>query len=140
MEVSAATGVEDRIYRADNPDHFMKITPIAYPVEARWCDLTLGYSSQALLLQEVGRSVYAPVVYFPRQHVATEYLIESGKTSRCPLKGSAVYFDLNFLDRHQLALAWSYQQMLGFDTRLELIHKAVAFDAAAVQIIEHKNR
>jgi len=80
------------------------------------------------------------VVYFPRQHVATEYLIESDKTSRCPLKGSAVYFDLIFLDRRQADVAWSYQQMLDFDTRLELIHKTVAFDAAAVQIIEHKNR
>jgi len=140
MDVSAEKDITNRIYRADKPDHFMQITPIAYPVEARWRDLTLGYSSQALLLQEVGRSVYTPVVYFPRQHVATEYLIESGKTSRCPLKGSAVYFDLNFLDSRQLALAWSYQQMLDFDTRLELIHKAVAFDASAVQILEHKNR
>jgi len=118
----------------------MQITPIAYPVQARWRDITLAYSHQALLLQEVGRSAYAPVVYFPRQHVAIEYLTVNGKTSHCPLKGSAMYFDLNVLDGSQLALAWSYQQLLDFDTRLELIRNAVAFDNAAVQIIEHHTR
>jgi uncharacterized protein (DUF427 family) len=46
--------------------------------------------------------------YFPRAAVASEHLVESGKTTRCPWKGKASYFHVEARGERNPDAAWTY--------------------------------
>lgn len=66
----------------------------------------LGESSRALLLNEAG---YEPVVYFPRDDIATAFLDQSDKTTNCPHKGEASYYSIQTKSVTIPNAAWSYE-------------------------------
>jgi uncharacterized protein (DUF427 family) len=49
-------------------------------------------------------------VYFPRSAVREEFLQESDKTTRCPWKGTAHYYDVVVDGRQNRNAAWYYPQ------------------------------
>ncbi len=51
----------------------------------------LGESQNALELTE---GDYAPVIYFPREDIATAFLDRTDHSSHCPWKGDASYFSI----------------------------------------------
>jgi len=48
--------------------------------------------------------------YFPEQDVHMEYLSANGKTSTCPWKGKAEYFDVTVDGETAEGAAWMYPQ------------------------------
>ena len=66
----------------------------------------LGESSDALELVE---GDYPPVIYFPRADIAMAFLDESDKTSHCPHKGDARYFNVVTKSRTLENVVWSYE-------------------------------
>lgn len=69
----------------------------------------LGETTNALELSE---GDYPPVVYFPRSDIAMAMLDASEKTTHCPHKGDASYFDIvNRSDTLKDAV-WSYETPL----------------------------
>lgn len=129
----APTLVEGAIWRPDEPRHFMVIEPVEGTVTARVGDTVVASSAHAVRVKEVGLHIYEPVIYFPPQDVRGELLVPVARTTRCPLKGTASYYDIEVQD-HVSAGAWSYQQTLGFDRRLTQLESCVAFDRSHVDI------
>ena len=69
----------------------------------------LGESKNAIELSE---GSYAPVIYFPRADIAMALLEPSAKTSHCPHKGDASYFDIAAKSGLIADAAWSYESPL----------------------------
>lgn len=105
-----------------------------YPgkVEVRIGDITLASSTRALILKEVGRTVYNPVFYIPKEDVQTNLLQRvEGKQTHCPIKGDATYWDYKNLDRSGY-FAWSYENPL---PRSKKITEHIAFNLEHVTFI-----
>ena len=69
----------------------------------------LGESRNALELCE---GDYPPVVYFPREGIATAFLDRTDKTTHCPHKGDAHYYTIvNRSSRTENAV-WTYENPL----------------------------
>ena len=65
----------------------------------------LGESSRAVELIE---GDYPPVIYFPREDVATAFLDDSETRSHCPFKGDARFFSIQTKSQLIKDAAWSY--------------------------------
>ena len=75
-------------------------------------------SSRALILKEVGHSVYNPVFYFPKADVKIALEKEQGKSTHCPIKGHATYW----LPKGETVadyFAWSYENALPKSKKIE---------------------
>ena len=66
----------------------------------------LGESDSALELSE---GDYQPVIYFPRDDIAMDFLDESDKVTSCPWKGEARHFSISTSGSTLENAAWSYE-------------------------------
>ena len=94
------------------------------------------YSDKALKVREVGHAIYAPVIYFPQRHVRMEYLTLTAKSTECPLKGVTECYDIQLHGKIYKHAAWVYKTVYEFDERLQLLQGQMAFDTAAIQVLE----
>src|SRR5687767_1875136 len=89
------------------PDHPIDIEP----AKQRWRALFNGHviadTNDALILKE---SNLGPVVYFPRQDVAMEYMGKTDNHTHCPYKGDASYYTLRMDSYIEENIAWSYDE------------------------------
>lgn len=131
--------VKNQICRPGNAMHFMLINSIANNVEVIADGQPIAVSSSIKKVKEVGYDIYEPRLYFPRKDVDFTFLRESKKTSYCPLKGEAQYFDIIIEDKVIENAAWSYVAMLTFDKRLSEIEGYVAFYKEILLTIEYPN-
>lgn len=80
------------------------------PADGIWVVRTDGAviaeSTRALALIEGSR---APVIYFPREHVAMSFLDRSASATSCPLKGQASYYSVVGESGTLHDAGWSYE-------------------------------
>ncbi len=118
------------IARPNVPQHFMVLRPITRKIVVRFPDGTLlAQSNNATRLIESGKTIYDPVVYFPKDAITQPFTTQE-KSTHCPLKGDATYYSANGIDD----LAWSYENPLEFATEITGL---VAFYGDKVIIEEH---
>ena len=86
-------------------DH-IKIRPADGTWSVRAGGAVLGESANALELSE---GDYPPVIYFPRDDIAMEFLDTSDKSTTCPHKGQASYFSIVTKSTVLKDAAWSYE-------------------------------
>lgn len=130
MENGANMLVRDAIHNPNEPQHFMRIRPVKNSVTILLEDQAVAKTTNALRLLEVGRDVYDPVLYVPRDDLLVPLEKIVGKETLCPLKGTASYWRLKGEERH---IAWSYERPFDF---AEEIAGYVAFDASRVAVCE----
>lgn len=75
------------------------------PLTVRLGGTVLAESSAAITVREPG---HPERVYFPHLDVKMTHLIPSDKSTTCPHKGRAEYFDIAIKGSHRPNLAWSY--------------------------------
>jgi len=113
MGRAETTLVADAIHNPSEPRHFMRIKPVARRVIIRLGDEILADTTQAMRVLEVGKDLYDPVCYLPAADV-TDRLRRNDRSTHCPLKGDAAYFDL--VDAEGAIrlpnIAWSYPEPL----------------------------
>ncbi len=90
---SVVTLAEAAIHNPSERRHFMRIRPLERVVTVRRGEEVLARSSRCARLLEVGRDMYEPVIYMPREDI-TARMIASETTSSCALKGTASYLSL----------------------------------------------
>ena len=104
------------------------------PAQGTWVvradGAVLGESSRAMELRERGHD---PVVYFPREDVAMEFLEASTKHSMCPHKGDAGYYSIVTGSTTLTDAVWTYVEPkstvapiaghLAFDRRMVTIER-----------------
>jgi len=134
LNKEAVTLVTAAAHNPAEPRHFMRIKPIERRVRVLRDGAVLAESTAAVRLLEVGKDIYDPVVYFPRQDVS-DALKRNDHSTHCPLKGDAAYFDLQGADGSVAAerIAWSYETPFDFAAELAGL---VAFYGNAVTVEE----
>ncbi len=128
------TLVRDAIHNPAEPRHFMRLAWPTYLITASIQGVEIARSTRAIKLKEVGRDIYDPAIYFPRADVAMDKLVHLEKSTHCPLKGDAEYFDANIASLHYAEVAWSYDRTRDF---ADEIKGYIAFYPQRVQVIEY---
>ncbi len=94
-----------------NKRHYAVIDAYTRKLTLKYNDEIIAESKNALILKEVGKSVYNPVFYFPKEDIKVELISEANRKSYCPIKGDASYW--NFKENPTSDyLAWSYEKAL----------------------------
>ncbi len=112
------------------PDHPITVTP----AKSRWRALFNGHviadTNDALVLQEAS---YAPVVYFPREDVALEYMSRTDRKTHCPYKGDAAYYTILIDGQFAENAVWTYEEPY---PAMTAISGRVAFYPDKVEVYE----
>lgn len=83
-------------------------------------------TTNAVILKEVGKSVYNPSFYIPRKDVKVEcFRREDGYTTACPIKGDASYLAFIGTASTIERAAWSYEAPLDYS---QMIAGHIGFD------------
>lgn len=125
----AITMAEGTAHNPAEPRHFMKIKPVPRSVEIWAAGKRIAASDQAVRVIEIGRDLYDPVLYLPREDVQVE-LVGIERSTHCPLKGDASY---HALAGDPAPIAWSYDHPFDW---AEGLRGRVAFYADRVEVRE----
>lgn len=90
----------------------------------------IAKTTNALILKEVGKSVYDPVFYIPKEDITIDLKPELERSSHCPIKGEASYWNLE--NPTSEYFAWSYEEPL---PRSKKIKGYLAFNLNYVSLI-----
>ncbi len=124
--------LERRKTSPNGAGHYHLADPYSYQIRVSINGSEIARSNNALILKEVGQSLYNPVFYFPKEDVRMDLLIPvEGYTTHCPIKGEASYW--SFRDGETLFenVAWGYDNALDYS---EMIAGYVAFDQSVVTL------
>ena len=126
--------MEREIRRPDAADHFMVLKPIKRRIVIRLRDGTkLAETTRATRVLEVGKTLYDPVVYIPKQDLLVP-LTKQENTTHCPLKGDAHYYKFARAQGALADLAWSYEETFDFSQEIAGL---IAFYSNKVIVEEH---
>ena len=89
----------------------------------------IAESKDALELDETG---YDPVIYFPRADIAMPFLDRTEKTTACPHKGRARYYNVGGKSGTITDAAWSYEDTTDTAARIR-DHIAFQHDMVTVE-------
>ncbi|MCJ2069061.1 DUF427 domain-containing protein [Methylobacterium sp. J-030] len=88
------------------PDHPITVTPETRRVRVTVAGTVVADTRDALRLEEAS---YPPVFYVPRRDTRSAFFAPSARTSHCPYKGDARYFDLAVPGTRRPDAVWSYE-------------------------------
>ena len=108
-------------------DH-IKIQAASGTWVVRAAGAVLGESNDALALNEDG---YPEVIYFPRKDISMAFFDKSSKSTHCPYKGDATYYDLEAKSGTFSNAAWSYEAPI---EGMSQIAGYLAFDPTKVAV------
>ena len=111
--------------------HYSVIDPYKRRLILKYKNEIIADTREALILKEVGKSVYNPVFYLPKDAVKIKLVPEPGRQSHCPIKGDASYWNIEggFTDNY---FAWSYEEAL---PRSKKIQGYLAFNMEYITLI-----
>jgi uncharacterized protein (DUF427 family) len=89
-----------------DPRHPITVTPAGARWRATFGGHVIADSDDALVLKEAS---YPPVIYFPREDVAMDYMARTERRTHCPHKGDASYFTIARDGRIAENAVWSYE-------------------------------
>lgn len=92
--------------REPGPDHAIHIAAHEKRVRIAIAGTVIADTTRALALTEAG---YPVVLYIPREDANLRLLTRNARTTHCPYKGDASYFDLGVDGTTRAAAAWSYE-------------------------------
>lgn len=111
--------------------HYNVIDPYNRKLTLIYKGQTIAETTNALILKEVGKSVYNPVFYLPKEDIQIPLVLEPQRKSHCPIKGDATYWNIDG-DFTENYFAWSYEEAL---PRAKKIKGHIAFNAAYITFV-----
>lgn len=113
--------------------HYAVIDPYNRKLTLKYNNQILAETTDALILKEVGKSVYNPTLYLPKDAIKMELELESTRQSHCPIKGDATYWNIkgNFTENY---FGWSYEEG-NILSRAKKIKGYIAFNMQYVTLI-----
>lgn len=133
--IKQITVVQNGIHRPDEPRHWMRAKEPQYPVTATYKGKKLAKSTHVLKVQEVGKDLYDPVFYFPKEDVNQEMLEKSNTSTHCPLKGDSTYYHVRVAGDTLGNASWAYDQPFEWS---QVLKDHIAFDDTRIMVEEHK--
>lgn len=116
--------------KTPGPDHPITLTPAARRWRAMYSGHVIADTDDALILQEAN---YPPVVYFPRDDVAMEYMARTDRSTHCPYKGDAAYYTLLMNGHIAENAVWTYEHPY---PAMALIEDRLAFYPDKVEVYD----
>ena len=92
--------------RTPGPDHPITVAPQPGRVRVLLDGVAVADTGAALRLTEAR---YPVVLYIPRADIRMECFVRSARTSHCPYKGDAIYYDLVVAGTRRPDAVWSYE-------------------------------
>lgn len=111
--------------------HYAVIDPVNRKLSVQYQGKTVAVSENALILKEVGKSVYNPVYYFPKDSLQVDLEKIDGPSGYCPIKGQSTRWNLKE-DGVSSYFAWSYEEAL---PRSKKISGYLAFNSSLVTYV-----
>ncbi len=111
--------------------HYTVIDQYDRKLTLKYKDTIVAETTTALILKEVGKSVYNPVFYLPKEAIKIQLEQEPKRQSHCPIKGDATYWNIqgDYTDNY---FAWSYEEAL---PRAKKINGYIAFNMSYLTLI-----
>lgn len=94
-------------FRKEGPEHDLYFEDSPRWVRVELDGETIASSTRMKLLHETG---LLPVYYFPIEDVRTEFLEDGDRTTHCPFKGDARYWNVRVGDEVNENGAWNYPE------------------------------
>jgi len=116
--------------KTPGPDHPITIEPARNRWRAQFAGHVIADSGDALILREKD---YQPVVYFPREDVALEYMSRTARGTYCPYKGDAAYYTVLMDGQFAENAVWTYEQPF---PAMEAIANRLAFYPDKIEVYE----
>ena len=115
LTAEEVTLVSGAIHNPAEPRHFMVIKPVHRRVRVLFEGTVIAETTEALRLLEVGKDLYDPALYLPREALKVP-VRPSEHATYCPLKGDAGYLDVIGDEGKVIApnLAWTYAKPFSF--------------------------
>jgi uncharacterized protein (DUF427 family) len=115
----------------DEKRHYAAIDNYNRKLTLKYLNEVIAETTSALILKEVGKSIYDPVFYLPKESVLIKLVSEPNRQSLCPIKGDASYWNVegDFTDNY---FAWSYENAL---PRTKKIKGYIAFNMEYITLI-----
>ena len=110
VKLEEITLVKNVISNPDEQRHFIKIYKHKKPIEIVWREKIIASAEQYLSVREIGSEFYPERYYIPIESIGVKLEV-NGRTSYCPIKGVAQYFDIND-NGEKSELAWVYTKPL----------------------------
>lgn len=111
--------VERRKASPAGAGHYHIADPYPYAVRVSIGGKQVAQTTRAIILKEVGKSVYNPGFYIPADDVDVGlFERESGYTTHCPIKGDASYWHYQAPDGAIERAAWSYEEPLDYSNMI----------------------
>jgi len=104
----------------DDPSkrHYAVIDKYPRKITVKHKEKILLETKNALILKEIGKSVYNPVLYFSKEDLLSPIIPDLAKQSHCPIKGDATYWNFPNIPVDDY-FAWSYEKPLGRSKKIE---------------------
>lgn len=112
------------------PDHPITIEPARKRWRALYAGHVIADTGDAMILREAN---LPPVVYFPREDVAMEYMARTDRQTHCPYKGDAAYYTLTMDGLIAENAVWTYEHPF---PGMEAIEGRLAFYVDRVEVYE----
>ena len=111
--------------------HYSVIDKYNRKLTIKYKDLIIAETTNAMILKEVGKGVYDPVFYIPKEGLRTKLEKDNAHESFCPIKGTATYWNITggFTSEY---FAWSYEDTL---PRSKKINGMLAFNMNYISFI-----
>ena len=111
--------------------HFAVVDRLNRKLSITYNGEIIAETTEALILKEVGKSVYNPVYYLPKSALKVELNKIEGPSGYCPIKGQSTRWNLA---EQPVApyFAWSYEEAL---PQTKKISGHLAFNPALVTFI-----
>ena len=109
--------------------HYAVYDPYNRQLTLKMGDEVLAKTTHAIIVKEVGRGVYDPVFYVPKEDVLIDLKPED-RTSTCPIKGVASYWMSELPTDNYFA--WSYEEP---NPRARKIKGYIAFNMEYITLI-----
>ena len=108
--------------RKESPNgagHYHLAEAYPYRLRARIGDTEIADTTNAVILKEVGKSLYNPSFYIPAEDVdLSAFEREEGFTTACPIKGDASYWTYTGGADPVARIAWSYDEPLEYSAAI----------------------
>ena len=111
--------------------HYAVIDPYPRKLTLKYKGEIIAETTEAMILKEVGKSVYDPGFYLPKEAIKIPLEKEVERQTHCPIKGDATYWNVkgDFTDNY---FAWSYEDAL---PRARKINGYIAFNMQYISFI-----